>query len=141
MNSTTDTAKILIVDDDPLNLQLVARVLSRAGFDTATAPSGEDALAWLWLEHFDAVISDVIMPRMSGFELLQNIRSSRPWLPVILMSSLDQEDIRNAALAGGAAAIFEKPVDRAALVAAVRAAICNQGRRSAKEDVTSLGTQ
>ena len=134
MNSTSNSHKVLVVDDDPLTLELMARSLAKAGFTPTTALSGEDALACLWSERFDAVISDVIMPGMSGFELLRNIRSSRPGLPVILMSSLDREHIRSAATVGGAVAVFEKPLDRAALVAALETAISTASRLSPTED-------
>ena len=108
--------------------------MARAGLTATTRPSGEEALACLETEQFDAVVSDVIMPRMSGFELLQDIRLSRPWLPVILMSSLEQ-DIREVAMAAGAVALFDKPVDGAALVAAIGKANCNHGPLSSREDV------
>ena len=123
--------KVLVVDDDPLNLQLVRRILSRAGFAVAAACSGEKALADLRAHNFAVVVSDIIMPGLSGLDLLRYIRISHPWLPVILMSSLDGESIRHAAVVGGAFALFEKPLDRAALVAVVQAANLSPGAHPA----------
>jgi CheY-like chemotaxis protein len=123
MNSKVNTGKILIVDDEPLNLKLVARTLVNAGYATTLASSGEEAMDCLAAEQFDAVVSDVLLPRMSGFELLQSLHVRFPHLPVILMTALAQADMREAALAWGATAFFEKPVKREELIAALRAAM------------------
>jgi CheY-like chemotaxis protein len=72
------------------------------------------------VEEFDAVVSDVRMPRMDGVELLQNIRARFPLLPVILMTGLIEDDIREAASTWGATALFQKPVDRTDLILAIR---------------------
>ncbi len=125
MNSTTNTAKVLVVDDDPLNLQLTARALTSAGFTTRTAANGEEAVAWLGLEQFDAVVTDVRMPRMDGIELLRTIRGQSPWLPVIIMTGQVEQDIRAAASAWGAAALFQKPVSRGELIAAINVALAD----------------
>ena len=62
MNQTTIVGRILIVDDDPLNLQFVARTLAHAGFAVSTAVSGEQALPWIILAQYNAVVSEVRMP-------------------------------------------------------------------------------
>ncbi len=125
MNLTNLTARVLVVDDDPLNLQLTARTLASAGFITRTAANGEEAMTWIGMEEFDAVVTDVRMPRMDGIELLQNIRARNPWLPVIIMTGQVEQDIREAASAWGAAAVFQKPVSRGELIAALRMALAD----------------
>lgn len=125
MNLTTNPAKVLVVDDDPLNLQLLARTLANAGFATTPACNGEEAVAWIGMEQFDAVVTDVRMPRMDGIELLRNIRGRLPWLPVIIMTGQVEDDIRAAASAWGAAALFQKPVSRGELIAAIKAALAD----------------
>lgn len=125
MNLTNKTAKILVVDDDPLNLQLTARALASAGFTTRTAADGEEAAKWISMEDFDAVVTDVQMPRMNGIELLQHVRARFPWLPVIIMTGHLQEDIREAASVCGASALFQKPVSRTELIAALRMALAD----------------
>lgn len=125
MNLTTKPAKVLVVDDDPLNLQLVARTLANAGFATTPACNGEEAVTWIGMEQFDAVVTDVRMPRMDGIELLRNIRGRLPWLPVIIMTGLVEDDIRAAASAWGAAALFQKPVSRGELIAAINVALAD----------------
>lgn len=120
MNSTIKTAKILVVDDDPLSRRIVTQTLARAGFGTAEATNGEEALWQLNAKEFDAVVSDVGMPRMNGIELLQNVHARFPWLPVILITGCIEDDLREEALTWGAAALFQKPVDRKDLILAVR---------------------
>jgi len=128
MNSMTKTGNILVVDDDPLNLQCVTRTLTRAGFATAAASDGDEAMERILTGWFDAVVSDVRISRMSGIELLQNIRTRFPWLPVILMTGLIEDDIREAALRWNATALFEKPVDRGDLILSIRLALHESGR-------------
>lgn len=118
MNST---ANILIVDDDRLNLKIVAWALSHAGFAITTATDGEAAMACLNTEPFDVVVSDVQMPRMDGIELLQNIRALFPWLPVILMTGAVHDEVRQAALTWGAVALLEKPVSYVDLILTIQA--------------------
>lgn len=102
--------KILVVDDTPITARWVGYVASRLGFDTVLAANGEEALRLLAEQPFAAVIADVEMPGMSGFELLQNIRQIHPDMPVILMSAVWDEEQRAAALAGNAQATLQKPV-------------------------------
>jgi CheY-like chemotaxis protein len=125
MNLTNKTSNILVVDDDLLNLQLMARTLASAGFTTVPAANGEEAVEWMKAQQFDAVVTDVQMPHMNGIELLQYIRASFPWLPVIIMTGLVHEDISEAASAWGAAALFSKPVNRGELIAALRMALAD----------------
>jgi DNA-binding NtrC family response regulator len=132
MNMTMKTANILLVDDDPVSVQVVARTLTRAGFAPVSAANGEEAMKYLDTHHFDAVVSDVRMPRMSGIELLQNIRARFPSLPVFLMSGDIKDDVREAAFVWGAAALFEKPVNRGELVVSIRLAFDESSRPPAE---------
>lgn len=119
MRSVNTTKRLLVVDDDPLSLLYTARTLSQAGFEAVLASSGEAAMRNLAADNFDAVVSDVIMPRMSGFELLENVLIRFPGLPVILMTATKHDGMQEAALVCGAAELFEKPVDANQLIAAV----------------------
>lgn len=128
MSLTTVSDKILVVDDDPFNLQFVTRTLARAGFATAAAVDGDEALDAIRTGWFDVVVSDVRMARLSGIQLLQNIRVCFPSLPVILMTGLIEDDIREAAAAWEATAVFEKPVNGADLIVTVRLALRKSAR-------------
>ncbi len=123
MNSTNKTANILIVDDDPYLRKILAWTLSHAGFGTATAADGEEALACLTTETIDAVVSDVRMPRMDGLQLLQTIRTHFRWRPIILVTGEVSDEIRSAASVWDAQGVFEKPVDYLELIAALMTAL------------------
>ncbi len=119
---------ILLVDDDPLNVQALARTLGGAGFATTRALDGVEALECLETETFDAVVSDVLMPRMNGLQLVRRIRRRFPDLPVILMSGLISDEVCDAIAGLGAAALFQKPVSRAALILLLRSLPREPGR-------------
>lgn len=78
---------VITGDDTAITARWVGYVAGRLGFTPVLAFTGEDALNCLAQHHFVAVISDVEMPGMNGFELLQNIREFYPEMPVILMSA------------------------------------------------------
>src|SRR2546425_9634514 len=102
--------RLLIVDDDPSVLDPYARSLTDAGFEVAQASGGADALRHIESDQFDAIFSDVSMPRIDGLTLLRRLRLRSPDVPVILM--LDKPDNR-AALRGaelGAVQSLVKPI-------------------------------
>ena len=85
---------ILLVDDEPAIRRIAVRVLQRAGFSVLDAGDGEAALK-LWQEHRDKValvITDVMMPRRNGWELLEAIRAESPDLPFVMTSGYDASD-------------------------------------------------
>ena len=80
-------AKILVVDDEPQVLQVVAGILDRAGYETTTAPEPQRALEIVAATGgFDLILSDVVMPGMGGTELAKRIRRLSPSSSVMLMS-------------------------------------------------------
>ncbi len=107
----SETNKILVVDDNAITARWVGYVTGCVGFNVALAFNGEEALNRLAEEQFVTVISDLEMPRMNGFELLQNIRLLYPDMPVILMSASWDQERRKAARAYGAQAMLQKPVN------------------------------
>jgi two-component system cell cycle sensor histidine kinase/response regulator CckA len=82
------TAHVLLVDDEPLLRQFAARVLSEGGYAVYEATDGADALEQVEARAalLDVVVSDIVMPRVNGVELLQALSLSHPELPVVLMS-------------------------------------------------------
>ncbi|MFQ5656242.1 MAG: response regulator [Candidatus Methylomirabilales bacterium] len=90
VGSTSNQAKILIVEDTKFFRGYLTDMLSKAGFQVATAQDGVEALEYLNQESPDLVIADVLMPRMDGFELCRNIkeRPETSGLPVILMTQV-----------------------------------------------------
>lgn len=81
--------RVLIVDDDPLTLQLLSGLLKRAGYEFMLANDGAEALSVLGQgAHFDIIISDIRMPKLDGLRLLDELATYYPTIPVI-MSSVD----------------------------------------------------
>jgi class 3 adenylate cyclase/CheY-like chemotaxis protein len=116
------SATILVVDDTPLNVKLLADLLGAKGYRTVTAASGPEALARLAAEAPDLVLLDVMMPGMSGYEVCAAIRAdpAHCMLPVVLVTALDPAQERAKGLDAGADDFLSKPVAQAELLARVK---------------------
>ena len=114
-------ARVLIVDDEAVNLRVLANFLADAGHHVSTASNGPDALDALEGEGFDLVLLDVMMPKMSGYEVCRTIRQSHAieQLPVIFLTAKTQEADRIAGFAEGGNDYLHKPVTKAELLARV----------------------
>ena len=115
-------AKILVVDDTPKNVKLLADLLSVKGYRVATAASGAEALAQIEADKPDLILLDVVMPEMSGYEVCRQIRarSDTEMLPVVMVTALDPAEERAKGLDAGAADFLSKPIHQAELLARVR---------------------
>ena len=105
--------RVLVVDDDPSIRTLLCEQLRTAGEQASAASDAGEALGLLALTPVDVVISDVMMPGMSGWDLLAAIRSStdRAALPVVLLSARDGRDDVRTGYERGASAVLSKPYD------------------------------
>ncbi|BBI31853.1 hypothetical protein KCTCHS21_12520 [Cohnella abietis] len=114
---------ILAVDDDPLNLNILVNVLSPESYTIVTATSGKEALALLDTQEWDLVISDVMMPHMSGYELSQAIRErfSTAELPILLLTARSRSEDIETGFLSGANDYVTKPMDAMELRSRVRA--------------------
>lgn len=102
--------KILIVEDDPTSTVILERSLRKAGYETLNAVDGVEALEILKSQPCDAIVSDWMMPRMDGIELVHRIRSTIQPLPVMLIvTSLSMPEARMHALQAGADDYLAKP--------------------------------
>lgn len=129
----TSQARILVVDDDAVNLQVLVNAFSTEPFEIETALSGTEALRKLQESSFDLVISDIMMPHMSGYELAKYIREkfSISELPILFLTARQQsEDIRLAFLSG-ANDYIRKPMEYMELKSRVQALI--QMKQSSEE--------
>ena len=129
----TSHSRVLIVDDDAVNLQILVNAFSTEPFEIETALSGAEALEKLQANSFDLVISDIMMPHMSGYELAEHIREkfSISELPILFLTARQQsEDIRLAFLSG-ANDYVKKPMEYMELKSRVQALI--QMRQSSEE--------
>ncbi len=118
---TEETPKILVVDDDPLNRQVLSDFLTMRNYHVSEAVDGIQALEMINHHTFDLVILDVMMPRMSGFEASEKIREeySPLELPILLLSAKNQPEDIDTGLTAGANDYVSKPVDRTVLMARV----------------------
>jgi class 3 adenylate cyclase/CheY-like chemotaxis protein len=114
--------KVLVVDDTPHNVKLLADLLGVKGYAVATAATGEEALAKLPAEKPDLVLLDVMMPGLSGYEVCQRIRANpeTALLPVVLVTSLDPQQERLKGIEAGADDFLSKPINQPELFARVR---------------------
>jgi CheY-like chemotaxis protein len=119
----SETATILVVDDLPANRDLMTRRLERSGFRVVSASGGPEALDVLRRAPVDLVLLDIMMPGMTGFDVLKAVRVSRSAasLPVIMVTAkTDSEDVVEA-LSLGANDYVTKPVDYPVALARIRA--------------------
>ena len=102
---------ILIVDDEENLLLLLERILSKQGYQVVTAKNSYDALALLETKAFQLAILDIKMFPVNGVVLLQEIKSRRPAIEVIMITAYPTVDTRDACMKKGAATYLTKPVD------------------------------
>jgi DNA-binding NtrC family response regulator len=115
--------RILVVDDEKVMRDLVAKILGKAGHEAETAECGHAALDRLRAVHFDMVISDVKMPDMTGLELLKKIRQNHSPMAVVVMTGhADTYTIKDA-LMHGADEYITKPFKHYEVVAVVERAL------------------
>ena len=133
-------ARVLVVDDTPQNVKLLADILGAKGFVAITAANGEEALAKLAAERPDIVLLDVMMPGLSGYDVCRRIRAdpATALLPVVLVTSLDPHEERVKGIEAGADDFLSKPIHQAELLARVRSllrikALQDEVRRQADE--------
>ena len=93
-----DVVKVLMADDEPEILELMAEKVVRSGYQVITAQDGEEAWEKIQKESPDVILLDLTMPKMDGFTVLQNLREHPPsdkWQPVIIISAkTDLQDIQ-----------------------------------------------
>lgn len=120
-----ETGKLLVVDDDHLNREMIRRRLRHMGFEIVLAKDGLEALEALERESFDLVLLDVLMPEMDGFETLDRIRNHETWrlIPVVMLSALDDTDTTARCITAGAEDYVPKPFNSVVLRARIGASL------------------
>jgi CheY-like chemotaxis protein/two-component sensor histidine kinase len=103
------THSVLVVDDSAMDRHLAGSIIQKMGdWHASFAGNGVEALAMMQQNHYDIVLTDMLMPEMDGLQLVQAIRSKYPMVPVILMTAHGSEDIAIQALNKGAASYVPK---------------------------------
>lgn len=119
------TARVLVVDDVPANVKLLEAKLTAEYFDVSVAFDGRSALDLAADVKPDIILLDVMMPEMDGFEVCRRLKSNpqTQYIPVIMVTALDQPTDRVTGLEAGADDFLTKPVDDIALMARVRSLV------------------
>ncbi|HWP34674.1 MAG TPA: HD domain-containing phosphohydrolase [Thermodesulfobacteriota bacterium] len=114
--------RILLVDDSRYNLDLLEADLRPAGYQTVRARDGVEAIEKFVAEEPDLIIMDVMMPRLNGFQVTEQLKAleESSWIPIILVTALSDPEDRVRALEAGADGFLSKPYHPAELLAKVR---------------------
>jgi two-component system OmpR family response regulator len=113
--------RVLLVDDDTKLTGLIRRGLTREGFAVDVAGTGEDALPRAEATEYDAIVLDVMLPGMDGFEVCRRLREAEVWAPILMLTARDSVKDRVAGLDRGADDYLTKPFSYAELLARLRA--------------------
>jgi DNA-binding NtrC family response regulator len=109
---------ILLVDDEERYREVLARVLTKAGYEVVEASDGIEALSLLEKSKIDLVLSDILMPALNGYALVARLRAKWPSMPVILTTGfLSQDAAKN--MMNGSVEFIPKPIDIAVLIAMI----------------------
>ncbi len=132
--------RVLVVDDDAMVRRAIERMLSTAGFDVTTVQDGREAVYELGRAKFEAVLTDIMMPGMSGIDLLRAAREQDLELPVLLMTGAPDVKTAADAVQYGACEYIFKPVLPTDLTRAMRRAIdMSRLARAKREALRMLG--
>ncbi len=114
--------RILLVEDEPNIVISLSFLLERAGFDVATETNGQTALDKILTNPPDALVLDVMLPGLDGFEILRRIRADTQVgsLPILMLTAKGQREDRKNALEFGADIFISKPFSNAEVIAAVK---------------------
>jgi two-component system sensor histidine kinase/response regulator len=116
------SARILVVDDQAANIQIVGNMLGKLGYEIVPANDGPTALKRLALRPPDLILLDVLMPDVDGLEVCRRIRENPEWrhIPIIFLSAADDKDLIVRALEAGGVDYITKPFNHAEMVSRVR---------------------
>jgi two-component system sensor histidine kinase/response regulator len=122
LNPEMGSAWILVVDDQPANIQIIGAVLGKLGCEIIPAADGATALKRVALRMPDLILLDLLMPRMDGCEVCRQLKANPEWkdIPVIFLSAADDKDLIVRALDSGGVDYLTKPFNQSELISRVR---------------------
>jgi len=125
-NNVTFKNRILIVDDDPLNVKMLRSTLSKNSYEIVTAYDGESALEIIAEEHPDLILLDIMMPGIDGYEVTRRLKRdpATSHISILLITALDGADDKAKGLEAGADEFLNKPVNIPELRARVESLLC-----------------
>jgi len=132
--------RILAVDDQPENLELLAAILGDEGFDVSFARDGLAALEAVAARPPQAILLDIMMPRMDGFEVCRRIKASRPtcFIPVVMLTALSDVESKVRGFETGADDFLNKPFHRIELLTRLRSLLRIRGLRDELDSTEAL---
>jgi DNA-binding response OmpR family regulator len=119
------SSRILIVDDEPFNIDYLEQELEDLGYDTLSATNGQEALDVVAAESPDLILLDIMMPVMDGFQACRQLKESDATrlIPILIMTALDATEDRIKGIEAGADDFLTKPVDPRELVARIQTSL------------------
>lgn len=117
--------RILIVEDNPMVVKSLEFKLIKDGYTVITASDGRDAMEKLMTEEFNLIITDLMLPFISGIEIIEYIKQNKPEVPIIVLSTSTQEDIITQAFTMGIEDFITKPFSPNELSLRVRRTLAN----------------
>lgn len=137
-----ESAWILVVDDDPINRQMLTRLLEQDGYRVDTAADGRRGLEMLQSDPFDVVLLDLVMPEMDGYQVLTRIKAddALKHLPVLMITSVDDAASAARCIEMGAEDYLPKPFDAVVLRARITASLSRKRLHDLEEQhLTEMG--
>lgn len=124
--------RVLIADDDPLSAELLGEYLSDSDYELRTAGDGEQTLQLVAAWHPDLILLDVMMPRISGFEVCKRLRANAATrdIAVLMITALDQPSDVDRAVDAGTDDFVSKPINKTDLLLRVRALLRSRRKKS-----------
>jgi DNA-binding response OmpR family regulator len=129
--STFDRPKVLYIDDDRLLLGLVKDAIETHGFEALTASDGPSGVALAKAQRPDIILVDVMMPRMSGFEVCQELRADPIFkgTPLIIVTAMSDPDLKTKGLEAGANLAIPKPYNPSQIILLIKKALELKAKR------------
>jgi two-component system phosphate regulon response regulator PhoB len=137
----TNAKRVLVVDDEPDIVALVAYHLAKSGFRVSTASNGADAVEQARKEHPSLIVLDLMLPGMSGFDVLEELRrdDATSEIAVLMLTARKDEPDRVKGLSLGADDYLTKPFSPAELVLRVKAILRRTGAQAERDEVLRIG--
>ncbi|MFW0184129.1 response regulator transcription factor [Rothia sp. CCM 9418] len=139
MNTNQPEAKLLVVDDEPNILELLATSLRFAGFEVVTASNGREALEKAESENPDLAVLDVMMPDLDGFTVTRKLRAAGRLFPVLFLTAKDSTEDKVAGLTVGGDDYVTKPFSLDEVVARIRAVLRRTHQGEAEDSRLRVG--
>jgi DNA-binding response OmpR family regulator len=123
LNGGSPARRVLVIDDNPINLRLTAAVIRRAGFIADTSDTAEGGLEQLAVSPPDLIVTDLQLPGMDGLDLARAVKKNPDWrsIPVILLTAAHSKEEEVKALQAGCACSIGKPIDAEVFPSMIRA--------------------